>query len=63
MKFIYLSLVLLVTTLVSSQEINQLDSNGKRHGIWKKTFEDTNILRYEGEFFHGKERGLFKFYI
>ena len=45
-----------------AQDINQFDTNGKRHGIWKKTFEKTNVLRYEGEFLHGKEIGLFKFY-
>lgn len=44
------------------QEINQYDADGKRHGIWKKNFENTNLLRYEGEFKHGKEIGLFKFY-
>jgi antitoxin component YwqK of YwqJK toxin-antitoxin module len=45
-----------------AQSINQLDTNGKRHGIWKKNFENTNIIRYEGEFNHGKEIGVFKFY-
>ena len=48
--------------MVFSQEINQFDANGKRHGIWKKTFEDTKAVRYEGQFNHGKEVGLFKFY-
>ena len=48
--------------MVFSQEINQFDANGKRHGIWKKTFEDTKAVRYEGQFDHGKEVGLFKFY-
>ncbi|MBP0903620.1 toxin-antitoxin system YwqK family antitoxin [Mariniflexile gromovii] len=48
--------------MVSAQEINQLDANGKNHGIWKKNFEGTNIPRYEGEFLHGKEIGTFKFY-
>ena len=55
-------LLLLQTSLFFAQEINQMDANGMRHGIWKKTFEGSNILRYEGEFFHGKEIGLFKFY-
>jgi antitoxin component YwqK of YwqJK toxin-antitoxin module len=48
--------------LVNAQEINQFDINGKRDGIWKKNFEDSNVLRYEGAFLHGKEIGLFKFY-
>ncbi len=48
--------------MVFSQEDNQFDANGKRHGVWKKTFEGTKSLRYEGQFSHGKEVGLFKFY-
>lgn len=53
---------LMFTSIMFTQNINQFDANGKRHGIWKKNFEDTNILRYEGQFNHGKEIGLFKFY-
>lgn len=45
-----------------AQNINQLDDNGARHGVWKKNFENTNLVRYEGQFEHGKEIGLFKFY-
>ncbi|WP_194768384.1 toxin-antitoxin system YwqK family antitoxin [Tamlana sp. I1] len=56
-------MILLISSFVFAQDINQFDAEGKRHGIWKKNFEDTNILRYEGEFNHGKEIGLFKFYI
>ena len=55
-------LFLLFITQFSAQEINQFDENGKRHGIWKKNFDDTQVLRYEGEFFHDKEIGVFKFY-
>ena len=47
---------------VDAQKINQLDENGKRHGIWKKKYENTNQIRYEGAFEHGKEVGTFKFY-
>ncbi len=45
-----------------AQEVNKFDENGKRHGIWKKNFEGTDQLRYQGQFEHGKEVGLFKFY-
>src|SRR5690606_5676026 len=53
---------LLMVFSVSAQTINQLDENGKQHGFWRKNFEGTNVLRFEGEFNHGKEVGLFKFY-
>lgn len=54
--------ILIGTSLCSQEEINQLDSNGKRHGVWKKAYPDSQQLRYEGEFNHGKEIGVFKFY-
>ncbi len=62
MRFFYISLFLLGVSIVSAQSINQFDTNGKRHGIWQKKFDKTQVLRYEGEFRHGKEIGLFKFY-
>ena len=58
---------LIILTLVNSfafgqTEINQYDSDGKRDGLWRKNFDETNQPRYEGEFRHGKEIGIFKFY-
>ncbi|NNC50061.1 MAG: toxin-antitoxin system YwqK family antitoxin [Flaviramulus sp.] len=53
---------LISVTILGAQNINQFDANGNRHGIWKKNFEDSKVIRYEGEFYHGKEIGLFKFY-
>lgn len=63
MKIAFTTLILFISTFVFSQAINQFDANGNRHGIWKKTFDKSSVLRYEGEFLHGKEIGLFKFYI
>ena len=51
-----------MVTTAWCQDINQLDSEGRRHGIWKKNHDNTKILRYEGEFRHGKEIGTFKYY-
>ncbi len=48
--------------LATAQKYNQFDANGKRHGKWQKKYEDTDQLRYEGTFDHGKEVGEFKFY-
>ena len=62
MKKIVLLLTFVSSIIAFAQDINQFDANGKRHGIWKKNFEGTKQLRYEGEFNHGKEIGLFKFY-
>ncbi|GGG53581.1 toxin-antitoxin system YwqK family antitoxin [Bizionia arctica] len=61
-KQIHIFIFLLIPTLFMAQSVNQLDKNGKRDGVWKKNFDNTNIVRYEGTFLHGKEIGLFKFY-
>jgi len=53
--------VLLSLSLFSQKKLNQVDSNGKRHGIWRKEYDNGNI-RYKGRFNHGKEIGTFKFY-
>lgn len=47
---------------VLAQTFNQFNENGKRHGVWRKYFKGTKVLRYEGAFKNGKEIGLFKFY-
>ncbi|WP_452220244.1 toxin-antitoxin system YwqK family antitoxin [Lacinutrix salivirga] len=62
MKNILLIALVLVSMVASAQTINQLDSQGKRHGKWSKNFENTKVLRYEGQFNHGKEIDTFKFY-
>ena len=51
-----------VSNMVCQNEINQFDEQGERHGVWKKTFEGSSQLRYEGAFEHGKEVGTFKYY-
>lgn len=45
----------------AQSKINQFDANGKRHGIWKKYYNNKRI-RYQGKFNHGKEVGVFKFF-
>ena len=62
MKYKLLLLFLCVSSSITAQEINQFDADGKRHGEWKKNFEGTNQVRYQGQFEHGKEVGEFKFY-
>lgn len=58
----FFAIILCSHSAFSQSEINQMDAQGKRHGVWKKTFEGTDQLRYEGTFDHGKEVGEFKFY-
>lgn len=60
-KILLIFVLFLSSQFISSQNINQLDTNDKRHGIWKKEFKNGRI-RYQGEFNHGKEIGTFKYY-
>ncbi len=46
----------------SQENINGLDSDGLRHGLWSKNYNETKKIRFSGEFNHGKEVGIFKFY-
>ncbi|RMA58524.1 toxin-antitoxin system YwqK family antitoxin [Ulvibacter antarcticus] len=48
--------------LIAQADINQLDAQGNRHGLWKKMHPGNKQIRYEGTFDHGKEVGTFKFY-
>ncbi len=64
MRYIALLVTFLISTALFAQNdnINKFDISGKRHGLWKGTFEETGRPRYEGTFNHGKETGVFKFF-
>lgn len=57
-----LFLTLYLTPVLAQTSINQFDDEGLRHGLWRKTFDQTDEPRYEGTFDHGQEVGVFKFY-
>ena len=61
-KLSLLFIFLITTSVLVAQNFNQFDAKGKRHGQWKKNFDNTKVLRYEGQFKNGKEIGTFKFY-
>jgi len=61
--YFFIFILTLVSLNIFSQiPVNQFDDNGERHGAWRKYFDKTKQLRYEGQFNHGKEVGTFKFY-
>ncbi len=62
MRNIITVFIILFVSVLSAQEINQFDAQHKRHGKWQKKYEGTNQIRYQGQFEHGKEVGVFKFY-
>lgn len=54
---------IILTPSFSQKQVNRFDENGKRHGLWEKTYPQTNNqLRYQGQFHHGKEIDTFKYY-
>ncbi len=55
-------ILFLISTLAFSQDFNKVDSDGKKDGVWKGTYEPSKRPRYEGTFSHGKETGVFKFF-
>lgn len=56
-------IIFLLSFMASSaqSDINQMDADGNRHGVWRKYYNN-NRIRYSGEFDHGKEIGTFKYY-
>ncbi|MEP6805082.1 MAG: hypothetical protein ABI892_11215 [Flavobacterium sp.] len=61
-KKIIIGLLFLNTVFVAAQDLNKVDTGGKKDGIWKGTYEVSKRPRYEGTFDHGKETGVFKFF-
>ena len=63
-NILFCCLLLFYASVSGAQEpINQYDKAGKRHGVWKGFYDDDKTLpRYEGNFEHGQEVGLFRFY-
>ncbi|WP_426485852.1 toxin-antitoxin system YwqK family antitoxin [Flavobacterium sp. 2] len=55
-------ILFLISSVAFSQDYNKVDSNGKKDGVWKGTYEISKRPRYEGTFDHGKETGIFKFF-
>ena len=61
-QLIKIVFLILSVSLFSQADINKLDANGKKVGLWKGIYEDSKRPRYEGSFDHDKEIGLFKFF-
>lgn len=61
--FVIILFLLNGITGAAQDQMNKKDKEGNRHGYWKEYFsKDQDQLKFEGEFIHGKETGLFKFY-
>ena len=57
----YILFFLVFTTTFFGQEVNKVDAQGQKDGLWKGIYEESKRPRYEGTFEHGKEVGTFKY--
>ncbi|OCB75455.1 toxin-antitoxin system YwqK family antitoxin [Flavobacterium crassostreae] len=61
--FLVVSFFICFSPIVFAQtNFNKVDANGNKHGIWKGVYQESKRPRYEGNFTHGKEVGMFKFF-
>lgn len=61
-RLFFFGFILLMSLTIDAQNgTNKFDANGKRHGVWKKYYNNGRV-RYTGQFVHGKEVGTFKYY-
>lgn len=59
------TLILFITALLSTigiAQVNQVDANGKKQGVWKKAYENNAVYRYVGQFKDDKPYGKFVYY-
>ena len=48
--------------LFAQTDYNKTDEKGKKHGFWKGNYPESQRPRYEGNFEHGKEVGVFTYF-
>ena len=61
-KYIFVIYLTFLSLTSFAQSQDATDEKGLRHGSWKGYYNDSKILRYVGNFNHGKEQGLFTYY-
>jgi len=63
MKILWLLLIVFLANVVNlnAQQVNQLNEDGEKEGIWIKSFDNGNI-KYEGQFRNDKPYGKFTYY-
>ena len=61
LKILILLFIVPVLAFSQQSDINQLDDQGRKTGLWKKFYENGNML-YEGSFCEGKPVGILKRY-
>lgn len=62
-KYAALSILICCLSLTGfAQPKNQTDNQGEKHGPWEVRFEESNTIKYAGNFIHGVPEGKFTYY-
>jgi len=61
MKF-SLSTLLIFLSLVSFAQVNQVDAQGRKQGIWQKKYKGIHVYKYKGQFKDDKPVGTFTYF-
>ena len=62
MKNILVLIVLAVCTATTFAQLNQVDSKGRKQGEWAKTYPDSRVYQYRGQFKDDKPVGTFTYF-
>ena len=60
-RFLFLVIVALMSLSAVCQDVNKVDSKGRRQGLWTD-FYPNGQKRYEGQFKNDKCKGTFRYY-
>lgn len=60
MRFFLLVIFLFSENVTLSQ--NKLNSKGQKQGLWEEYYPETKILKWQGNFENGIQKGIFKFF-
>ena len=58
---IFLFIIFSISISLNAQDINQINVDGQKQGIWKKNYENGK-LRYSGQFNNDIPTGIFYYY-
>ncbi len=61
-RFLLLVSISVSSVLLHAQAVNQTDAKGQKQGVWKKTYENSNQLRYQGQFKDNQPVGTFTYF-
>ena len=62
-KFALIFIFLFTFSFVKAQDkFNQTDENGKKNGLWRGNYKESDRPKFEGNFEHGVETGTFNFF-